>query len=249
MQLAAAWPVALDRARSDAERSAAGRLVQLVNRRLAARPEWIPVVLAAVPAAVRGFVDNDLAAALAPSRSPSPAGPPQTTLPAWTIREPRPAAELLGYYHEAEVATGVSWTVVAAINLVETRMGRIVGMSSAGAVGPMQFLLSTWAACCVGDPNDDHDAIVGAAKYLVRRGALTDVRRAIFGYNPNDAYVEMVSRYAANLAADPETYVAYHAWQVFYRTTAGAVRLPVGYSSSAPVDTAAYLAAHPEDAG
>jgi len=223
--------------------------VQLIDRRLAARPEWVATVLDALPTRVRSLVDDDLAAALAPSRSPSPAGPPQTTLPAWTIRDPRPAAELLGFYHEAEAATGVPWTVLAAINLVETRTGRIVGVSSAGAVGPMQFLPSTWAVCCVGDPADDHDAIIGAATYLVRRGALTDLRGAIHGYNPNDAYVEMVSRYAANLAAEPEAYVGYHAWQVFVRTTAGAVRLPVGYAATEPIDAAAYLAAHPQDAG
>ena len=247
-QLATAWPTALDARIPADDRAAAGRLVQLVYRRLAARPEWVPMVLDALEPRVRAIADNDLTAALAPSRSPSPAGPPQTTLPAWTIRDPKPATELVAYYHEAEAQTGVPWTVLAAINLVETRMGRIVGVSSAGAVGPMQFLPSTWAACCAGEPTDDHDAIIGAATYLVRRGALTDIRQAIHGYNPNDAYVEMVMRYSANLAAEPETYAAYHAWQVFVRTTAGSIRLPVGYAASDPVDAATYLASHPQDA-
>ncbi len=32
------------------------------------------------------------------------------------------------------------WYYLAAINLIETRMGRIDGLSTAGAQGPMQFL-------------------------------------------------------------------------------------------------------------
>ena len=62
-----------------------------------------------------------------------------------------------------------------AINLAETRMGRIVGVSSAGAVGPMQFLPATWESCCVGDPTDAHDAILGAATYL----AANDARKSL----------------------------------------------------------------------
>jgi membrane-bound lytic murein transglycosylase B len=63
----------------------------------------------------------------------------------------------------------VPWYFLASINLVETRMGRIHGLSTAGAQGPMQFLPSTWAACCTGDIEDAHDAIVGAATYLKMR--------------------------------------------------------------------------------
>ena len=79
---------------------------------------------------------------------------------------PAPAAELEGYYKEASQATGVPWPVLAAVHLVETRMGRIRGESSAGAQGPMQFLPSTWAAYGQGDINSNHDAIMTAARYL-----------------------------------------------------------------------------------
>jgi hypothetical protein len=41
----------------------------------------------------------------------------------------------------------VPWEFLAAIHLVETRMGRIRGTSSAGSQGPMQFLPSTWKRC------------------------------------------------------------------------------------------------------
>ena len=56
-----------------------------------------------------------------------------------------PAAELLADYNAAAQATGVGWQYLAAVHLVETRMGRIRGTSAAGAEGPMQFLPSTFA--------------------------------------------------------------------------------------------------------
>jgi membrane-bound lytic murein transglycosylase B len=248
----------------------AGRRQQLAYRRLGANPDWEPAVTDAVPAELRAAFDANLAAttirrrlaqeaaaaaATAPSTVATPAPPPSEapppvtvpTLPAWTIRAPKPAAELLGYYREAEAATGVPWQYLAAINLIETRMGRIVGVSSADAEGPMQFLPTTWAACCQGDVWDDHDAIIGAATYLAMSGAPDDMTAAVWQYNPNEAYLEMVTRYAEVMAADERAYLGYHAWEVFYGTPAGDVRLPEGYTAAAPIDAAAYLAAHPQD--
>ena len=65
------------------------------------------------------------------------------------------------------------------MNLVETGMGRIDGISVANAQGPMQFLPTTWAEAGIGQGNirDPHDAIQAAARYLVRRGGLS-------GYQP-----------------------------------------------------------------
>jgi hypothetical protein len=57
----------------------------------------------------------------------------------------------------------------------------------------------------------------------------------------------MVTAYAAVLAADERAYRGYHAWQVFWDTSAGLVRLPVGYAADAPLDAAAYLRDHPQD--
>jgi hypothetical protein len=223
----------------------AGRRQQLAYSRLGSRPHWVDAVRARIPDDVRFAFEQNLAARLAPPDvAPGPAGP---TLPAWRIREPRPAAELLGHYREAEARTGIGWQYLAAINLVETRMGRIVGISSAGAVGPMQFLPSTWAECCTGDPWNDRDAIIGAATYLRRRGGPADMTAAILGYNPNRRYLAMVTSYAAVLAADERAYRGYHAWQVFWDTSAGLVRLPVGYAADAPLDAAAYLRDHPQD--
>ncbi len=92
----------------------------------------------------------------------------------------------------AEDATGIEWEYLAAINLVETRMGRINGVSTAGAVGPMQFLPSTWAECCEGDPTIAADAIMGAGQYLLDRGGPLDMDRAILGYNNSKNYVTAV---------------------------------------------------------
>ena len=48
------------------------------------------------------------------------------------------------------------------------------------------------------------------------------------------------------LAADPAAFHGYHGWEVYYRTTAGDVLLPIGYEQTGPVPVADYLAAHPQ---
>jgi hypothetical protein len=161
--------------------------------------------------------------------------------------DPLPVDELLGYYHEAEAATGVAWAYLAAINFIETGMGRIEGVSSAGAVGPMQFLPTTWESCCFGNVLDPRDAIMGAATFLVAHGAPTDMTGALYRYNPNDGYVGAATAYAQNLLNDERAVYGYHAWEVYVATAAGTVRLPLGYSQSAPVDAATYIAEHPDD--
>jgi membrane-bound lytic murein transglycosylase B len=169
-------------------------------------------------------------------------------LPAWSIVEPPPVDELLGDYHAAEAATGIGWYWLAAINLQETRMGRIVGTSSAGAVGPMQFLPATWAHCCTGDPTITRDAIIGAATYLSQNGGPADMQAALHAYNPNDTYVATVTAFAENMRDNPQLFSSYHEWQVFYSSSAGVIRLPIGYSEAQPIGAADYLLIHPDDA-
>jgi hypothetical protein len=229
------------------QRSAApwGRRQQILYRVLAANPDWAATVLDATDPSVAGAVRANWLArqealALVNTEDLSP------TLPAWRIQTPLPADELLGYYREAEAATGVPWTVLAAVNLVETRMGRIHGVSTAGAVGPMQFLPSTWSSCCQGDPTVDRDAIVGAAVYLTDRGAPANIDRALFGYNNSDDYVRTVNAYASVMAADEQAYYGYHAWDVLFLSAAGLVRLAEGYDQAEPVDAATWLRDHPE---
>jgi len=228
-----------------------GERQQLLYRYLSAHPDLDETVIAAVGTDVRPYVERivrarELGQARA-AANPSTT-PPSDTLPAWELVDPGTVDQLMSYYHEAEAATGVPWYWLAAIHFQETRMGRIVGTSSAGAVGPMQFLPSTWAKCCDGDPTVAHDAIVGAAKYLVAGGAPTDMPAALHHYNPNDSYVATVTAFAENMRDNPKLYNAYREWQVFYPTSAGTVRLPTGYNESQPIDAATYLADHPEDA-
>ena len=136
---------------------------------------------------------------------------------------------MLGYYHEAASATGVPWEVLAAIHLVETKLGRVVGDSSAGAQGPMQFLPSTWARYGTGDIHSNHDAILGAANYLKANGAPERLDDALYHYNPTSKYVNAVKAYAQRMMANPNAYRGYHEWQVIYRTTSGALLLPEGW--------------------
>lgn len=231
------------------ELDALGRRQQLAYRMVNRRPEWHVALLAAVDpvAAVPLRHHLDARQAQVDHAAGKPPSDPPTELPAWTIVDPLPADELLGYYREAEAATGVPWQYLAAIHFQETRMGRIVGVSSAGAVGPMQFLPSTWEGCCEGDPTVARDAIMGAAMYLVDRGAPGDMQAALTGYNPNAGYVGAVTAYAQNMIDDERAYLGYHGWQVFFGSSAGTVRLPVGYSSTVPVPADAYVRDHPDD--
>lgn len=159
-------------------------------------------------------------------------GKPRTSLPPWRIVEPAPPDELLGHYHAAEAEFGVGWQYLAAINLVETRMGRIRGTSDAGAQGPMQFLRATWDQYGEGgDINSYRDSIRAAARYLKRNGAPGDMRNAVWNYNHSDLYVDAVLAYAERMAASEAAFRSYYHWQVYYVTTAGDVWLPVGYGA------------------
>lgn len=137
-----------------------------------------------------------------------------------------PAGELLADYRAAERRFGVPWQVLAAVNFVESKFGRVRSASYAGAQGPMQFLLATWHEYGLGgDVHDAHDAIMGAANYLHASGAPADVRRALHAYNPSDAYVDAVLDYAGRMEHDERWFAVYHEWQVFVATTSGDRRL------------------------
>ncbi|MGW5683822.1 lytic murein transglycosylase [Nonomuraea sp. NPDC003754] len=106
------------------------------------------------------------------------------------------------YKSAATRCPGLSWTVLAAIGQVESSHGRNNGPSSAGALGPMQFMPATWKAYGVdgdGDGRRDiwspYDAVPGAANYLCANGAGQGgqkLRKAVWFYNHSWDYVNKV---------------------------------------------------------
>ena len=115
----------------------------------------------------------------------------------------KPVDQLRSYYQEAYGQFGVDPNILAAINFIESNFGRVNGPSSAGALGPMQFLPGTWAAFGAGgDVNDPHDAILGAARYLVHNGAPADMRNAVWHYNNSFDYVDSVQSFASAYRSD-----------------------------------------------
>jgi hypothetical protein len=134
----------------------------------------------------------------------------------------RPAPELLSYYREAQRRFKIPWNVLAAVNFVETKFGKLRSASAAGAQGPMQFMPATWRRYGLGgDVQNAHDAILGAANYLHASGAPQNLRNALHHYNPSSAYVDAVLRYARRISADRTMFYALYSWQVFVKTPSG----------------------------
>jgi membrane-bound lytic murein transglycosylase B len=243
-RLVTAERVSRDPATPQAAASQAAFETQALYRQLGRRPRWVRPVLRTVPAGLRRIVRLHVRARRAfrgmylhLSR----------TLPAWRVVAPAPVSELLADYRAGERRFGVPWQVLAAVNLVETDMGRIRGTSVAGARGPMQFLPATWATWGKGDVEDPHDAILGAARYLAHNGAGRGlVTRALYAYNHSSRYVAGVEAYAAVLRADPAALRGLYYWQVVYLSRRGDVWLPEGYARRTPVGAAAYLRRYPE---
>jgi peptidoglycan hydrolase CwlO-like protein len=114
---------------------------------------------------------------------------------------PSSQKEYMDLYRKAayQYGFGPDWYVLAAVGYVETNHGQYVATSSAGAMGPMAFLPSTWETFGV-DGNGDgvanimdpEDAIPAAASYLAKSGAPRDWYRALFAYNHADWYVKKV---------------------------------------------------------
>ena len=143
-------------------------------------------------------------------------GPAQVTgVPNFVIRKFQVPIFLLSIYQAAGIQYGVHWQVLAAINEIETDYGRNLNVSTAGAVGWMQFLPSTWRMYGVDankdgkkDPYNPVDAIFAAARYLKAAGYEQSVRRAIFAYNHADWYVDSVLLRATRIKEMPDDLVS-----------------------------------------
>jgi murein DD-endopeptidase MepM/ murein hydrolase activator NlpD len=110
-----------------------------------------------------------------------------------------PFPVLHGVWQKAGATYGIPWQVLAAINKVESNFGRNMGPSSAGAIGWMQFMPSTWQRWGmdangdgVSDPWNPDDAIFAAARYLAAAGGRSDISRAVFAYNHAQWYVDEI---------------------------------------------------------
>ena len=123
---------------------------------------------------------------------------------------------LLPIYVAAGRAYGVPWNLLAAINQIETDFGRIQRqVSSAGALGWMQFMPGTWerygvdaSGDGVADPFNPVDAIYAAARYLAASGAPTNLRQAVLSYNHADWYADRVLSTAGVYGSLPDGIVA-----------------------------------------
>jgi Transglycosylase SLT domain len=121
---------------------------------------------------------------------------------------------LLPVYKAAAFQYDIPWQVLAAINEVETDYGTDLSVSTAGAVGWMQFMPSTWLRYGVdateagyADPANPVDAIFAAARYLHAAGASHNLDAAILAYNHSQEYVESVLLRARLIASFPRSVI------------------------------------------
>jgi len=158
-----------------------------------------------------------------------PDGSPALANPTFTVAQPGPARIgvpnffiekfrippfLLPIYQAAGIQYGIRWEVLAAINEIETDYGRNLNVSSAGALGWMQFMPATWKLYGVDanqdgleDPYNPADAIFASARYLRAAGGDTDIRRAVFAYNHANWYVDSVLMRARLIGGLPVDFV------------------------------------------
>ena len=149
------------------------------------------------PAALRGKGGAPTAAN--PTFSFALPGPAPLGVPNFFIDSFRIPPFLLPIYQAAGIEYDVPWQVLAAINEIETDYGRNLSVSSAGAVGWMQFMPSTWKTWGVdangdgvADPYNPVDAIFSAGRYLHAAGASQNIGQAIYAYNHATWYVQSV---------------------------------------------------------
>jgi murein DD-endopeptidase MepM/ murein hydrolase activator NlpD len=138
-----------------------------------------------------------------PTMTIAPFGPAPIGVPNFVIDSFEIPPFLLPIYQACGTEYGIPWEVLASINKIETAFGTNLNVSSAGAVGWMQFLPSSWEAFGVDangdgrkDPYNPVDAICAAAHYLKLGGGNKDLYQAIFAYNHADWYVQEVLLYA-----------------------------------------------------
>jgi Transglycosylase SLT domain/Peptidase family M23 len=149
-----------------------------------------------------------------PTTTIAPFGPAPIGVPNFVIDSFEIPPFLLPIYQACGTEYGIPWEVLASINKIETGFGINLNVSSAGAVGWMQFLPSSWEMYGLDangdgrkDPYNPVDAICAAAHYLKIAGGDHDLYQAIFAYNHADWYVQEVLLYARAYGKLPSTLV------------------------------------------
>jgi hypothetical protein len=149
-----------------------------------------------------------------PTTTIAPFGPAPIGVPNFVINSFEIPPFLLPIYQACGTEYGIPWEVLAAINKIETGFGTNLNVSSAGAVGWMQFLPSSWEAYGLDangdgrkDPFNPVDAICAAAHYLKVAGGQKDLYGAILAYNHADWYAQEVLTYARAYGRIPSTLV------------------------------------------
>ena len=149
------------------------------------------------------FNDGGSPTAAHPTTTFAPFGPAPIGVPNFVIDSFEIPPFLLPIYQACGTQYGIPWEVLASINKIETAFGTNLNVSTAGAVGWMQFLPSTWETYGVDangdgrkDPYNPVDAICAAANYLKASGGDKDIYNAILSYNHADWYAQEVLLYA-----------------------------------------------------
>jgi murein DD-endopeptidase MepM/ murein hydrolase activator NlpD len=149
------------------------------------------------------FNDGGSPTAANPTTTIAPFGPAPIGVPNFVIDSFEIPPFLLPIYQACGTEYGIPWEVLASINKIETAFGTNLNVSSAGAVGWMQFLPSSWETYGVDangdgrkDPYNPVDAICAAARYLKVSGGTNDLYNAILAYNHADWYAQEVLLYA-----------------------------------------------------
>ena len=192
--------------RAVAADAATSRMAQAANR-LAEESEAAQLVLrqaqdhlATLSAQARQLRAAEEAAAALAAAQRSAATTSEVVGPVTALGIPAPYEQ--AYRAAAGTCAGLRWTLLAAVGQVESGHGRNNGPSSAGAIGPMQFMPATFASYGVdgdgdgkADPWNPADAIPAAARYLCASGldaSDAGVQRALLAYNHAQWYVDLV---------------------------------------------------------
>lgn len=208
--------------------SPAGRRVALgalwqqkMFRALTKRPELARSVMRKVPTWMARKVASHTEAGAGLRALGAPLEPPINM----RVTPVDPHQKLQRYYRKAGRRYDIPVEILASLNFVESKFGRFMGPSSAGALGPMQFMPATWDIYGEGNVWNPHDAIMAAARYLSASGAPERMNDSLYAYNRSWAYVAAIRTYAAEMKKRPHSFYSYYFHQVFVRTTKGDLQL------------------------